>query len=382
VADFGYRAIHKMTLHAKAAVNAFYGSRPDHSFFGSCSNGGRQALVEALSFPEDYDGILAGAPANNWTRLLTSALWDAQALTYDASSYIPSSKLPAIARAVNVACDALDGVSDGLLNDPRQCHFDPAVLLCRAGDSENCLTAPQVAALKKLYQGPRDSQGHEIFPGLLPGSEEGRGGWEPWVLGAAPGTSLVFTFSTGFFSDMVYEKAGWSYKDAVLDQAVKDADTKMAGILNATDTNLAAFKARGGKLILYHGWSDPAISPLNTINYYSALLGRMGKRNAEEFVRLYMAPGMQHCNDGPGPNSFGQEGGGPQDPQHSIYIALERWVEKNAAPSSIIATKNRNDEHAQGALMTRPLCPYPQAANYKGTGDTNDAANFACATPN
>src|SRR5436309_3835674 len=255
VIDFGYRAIHEMTQTAKAAAKAFYGREPQRSYFASCSNGGRQAVMEAQRFPEVYAAILAGAPVNFLAHLLTSALWDAQATTQDEASYIPSSKLPAIARAVNAACDAQDGVADGILNDPRQCHFDPGTMLCKEGESGKCLTAGQVTTLKKLYEGPDDAKGRKIFPGYLPGAEEGPGGWETWITGPAPGKSLLFAFSGGYFSNFVYGKADWNYKDAGVDQAMKAADEKTAQMLNATVANLTAFKARGGKLILYHGWN-------------------------------------------------------------------------------------------------------------------------------
>ena len=379
VADFGYRGIHKMTEIAKAAIKAYYGTNPQHAYFEGCSNGGRQALMEAQRFPEDYDGILAGAPANFWTHLLTKALADAQTTTLDPASYIPASKLAAIAEAVNSACDAQDGVTDGILNDPRQCHFDPAAMLCKETDSEKCLTAGQVTTLKKLYTGPRDAQGREIFPGYLPGAEEGSGGWGTWITGAAPGKSLLFAFSGGYFSNILYEKADWNYKETSVDEAVKAADEKTARFLNATDANLAAFKARGGKLILYHGWNDPAISALNSIYYYNEVVYRMGRQETEAFTRLYMVPGMQHCGGGPGPDSFGQSGAGARDAQHNVKLSLEQWVEKGIAPSTIIATKYEGGNSSKGAKMTRPLCPYPQVAKYKGSGDSNDAGNFVCA---
>jgi hypothetical protein len=377
VTDFGYRGIHEMTRVAKAVVKAFYGNEPKHSYFGGCSNGGRQALMEAQRFPEDYDGILAGAPANFWTHLLTKALSDAQATTLNPASYIPSSKLPAIARAVNAACDAQDGVADGIVNDPRKCRFDPATMLCKEGDSEKCLTAAQVTTLKKLYEGPNEANGRKIFPGYLPGAEEGPGGWGTWITGVAPGKSLMFAFGGGYFSNMVYEKADWNYKNANVEQAEKAADEKTALFLNATEANLAAFKAHGGKLILYHGWNDPAISALNTINYYNDVITRMRGQEPQAFVRLYMVAGMQHCGGGPGPDSFGM-GGGAKDAQHNVGLALEQWVEKGIAPGSIVATKYEDGDPAKGAKMTRPLCPYPQTAKYKGKGDTNDASNFVC----
>jgi len=384
VIDFGYRAVHEMTQVAKAAIKAFYGKSPVRSYFAGCSNGGRQALMEAQRFPEDYDGILAGAPANFWTHLLTSALWDAQATTLDEASYIPSSKLPAVARSVNAACDAQDGVADGILSDPRQCRFDAATMLCKDGDSPTCLTAPQVTALEKLYEGAHDADGRKIFPGFLPGAEEGEGGWATWITGSAPGNGLLFNFAIGFFSDMVYDKADWDYKSADVDQALKAAEGRTARTLNATDPNLKPFRDRGGKLILYHGWNDPAISALNTIDYYQTVVGTMPPGQVEPFLRLYMAPGVQHCGGGPGPSSFGQGGGTPgADPQHSLQLALEQWVESGTAPSTVIATRyaeRPSDDARAEVMMTRPLCPYPQAAAYNGTGDPNDAARFTCVT--
>ena len=382
VADFGYRGIHEMTRVAKEVVKLYYSKGPQHSYFWGCSNGGRQALMEAQRFPEDYDGILAGAPANYFTHLLTKALADAQATTLDPASYIPSSKLLAIASAVNAACDAQDGVADGILNDPRQCHFDPGTMLCKEGDSDKCLTVGQGTTLKKLYEGPDDAKGRKIFPGYLPGAEEGPGGWETWITGPAPGKSLLFAFSGGYFSNFVYGKADWNYKNASVDQAMKAADEKTAQMLNATEANLLAFKARGGKLILYHGWNDPAISALNTINYYSDVVSKMGARETEAFARLYMVPGVQHCAGGPGTDSFGQGATGTKDAQHNVELALEEWIEKGIAPKAIVATKYEDGDPSKGAKMTRPLCPYPQIAKYKGDGDTNDAGNFVCVTGN
>jgi Tannase and feruloyl esterase len=382
IVDFAYRAIHQMTVVGKATSKAFYGDAPQHSYFANCSNGGRQALMEAQRYPEDYDGILAGAPANYWTHLLASALYDAQITTIDPASYIPTSKVPTIAKAVNAACDAKDGVTDGVLNDPRQCHFDPTVLLCKAPDSDSCLTQPQVTALKKLYEGAHDSNGKQIFPGFLPGGEEGGGGWALWITGQAPGKSLLFAFGGGYFSNMVYDQADWDYKKANLDEAVAASDKKYAAVLNATDPNLKPFESRGGKLIIYHGWNDAAISALNSINYYESVQNKMGKQDADSFLRLFMVPGMQHCGAGPGPDVFGQAGfSSPNDPQHNMYLALEQWVEKGAAPSTVIATKEANTGSVGGAKATRPLCPYPQVAKYKGSGDTNDAANFSCGAP-
>jgi feruloyl esterase len=381
VIDFGHRGIHEMTRVAKEAVRAFYGKLPQHSYFAGCSDGGREALMEAQRYPADYDGILAGAPANYWTALLSTAAADTQALTLDPASYIPQAKVSAISAAVVKTCDELDGVRDGILNDPRQCHFDPAMIQCKAGeDADQCLTAPQVAALKKIYAGPHDANGQQVFPGFLPGGEDGAGGWGLWIFGPAPAKSLMAFFGIGYFADMVYEAPDWDYKTFRFEDALKFAEARTAGALNATDADLKAFQARGGKLIVYHGWNDPAIPALNTVSYYESVRAKMGGE-ADSFMRLYMVPGMQHCDDGPGADSFGQVGRlTPDDPQHSVDALLERWVEKGAAPGTIIASKYSPNDR-QHPKMTRPLCAYPQAAKYNGKGDTNDAGSFVCEAP-
>ena len=380
--DFGYRAIHETAVRAKAILHAFYGAGPQRSYFSSCSNGGRQALMEAQRYPDDYDGIIAGAPANFWTHLLSAAAWDVQALS-DPASYIPASKLKAIEAAALAACDARDGVADGVIDVPTKCGFDPSLLLCQGPESDSCLTEPQVAALTKIYAGPRNSQGEQVFPGYLPGSETGPGGWGLWITGAKPGGSLLSFFSSQYFRNIVFENASWDLKTFNLDKDVKLADEKTARILNATDPNLTAFQRRGGKLILYHGWNDAAIPAQNTINYYRSVVARMGQRDAGQFVRLFLVPGMQHCGDGVGPNSFGQAGVSIQaDAGHDISLALERWVEKGTAPDTIIAAKRAADpDPTKGILRTRPLCAYPQVARWKGTGSTDDAANFVCVAP-
>ncbi len=382
IVDYGHRAIHEMTVLGKTTTKAFYGDVPKRAYFAACSNGGRQALMEAQRYPEDYDGILAGAPANYWTHLLSSALWDAQATTIDPASYIPASKVPTIAKAVLAACDAADGVKDGIVDDPRMCHFDPATIRCKEGDADSCLTAPQVTALKKLYEGAHDSKGKVIFPGFVPGGEDGQGGWPMWITGAEPAKAALFLFGYGFFADMVYDQPDFDPKKANLDEAVKAADEKFANVLNSVQADMKAFKARGGKLIIYHGWSDAAISPLNAINYYESVVQKMGKAETDAFSRLYMVPGMQPCFGGRGRVDFGELGiSRVNDPQHNVYLALENWVEKGEAPGTMIASKADGFGPAAKVTMTRPLCAYPQVPKYKGSGDTNDAVNFACAAP-
>ncbi|MGB6877768.1 MAG: tannase/feruloyl esterase family alpha/beta hydrolase [Candidatus Acidiferrales bacterium] len=379
IVDFGYRAIHLTNVTGKALVAAFYGSSSRYSYFSSCSNGGRQGLMEAQRFPEDYDGIIAGAPANFWTHLLTEAIWDLQATLKNPASYIPASKLQAIHDAVLAACDAQDGVKDGILNNPRQCHFRPESLLCGGAETDACLTSPQIVALKKLYSGSIDGNGRLIFPGHMPGGELGPNGWSPWITGSAPQTSLEFDFGTHFFEDMVFNNPAWDFRSSDIDADTQIADHKLASIFNSTNPNLRAFQARGGKLILYHGWSDSAISPLNTINYYNSVLTAMGRQQAESLIRLYMVPGMQHCGDGPGPDSFGALAALNADPSHSIFSSLEQWVEKGVPPGTIIATKYATASGSPPVVeMIRPLCPYPEVAQYKGTGDIHEAASFVC----
>lgn len=377
VIDFGYRAIHEMTVTGKAIAAAFYGRPPQHAYFHACSNGGRQALMEAQRFPTDYDGIVAGAPANHWTHLLAQAAWDLQATTADPAAYIPASKLPAIEAATLAQCDAADGVRDGVVDDPRACAFRPATLLCQSTAADSCLTAPQVAALEKLYAGPRTASG-QVHPGHVPGGALGPESWALWVTGPAAGKSLIATFGTQFFRNMVFEDATWDPRTFQLERDTQKADDKLSRVLNATDPDLSAFRRQGGKLIVYHGWSDPAISPLNAIAYYESVKAKMGAKPADEVVRLFMLPGVQHCAGGPGPAGFYGEAALRNDPSHDVAAAVERWVEEGVAPEQIIAARYKTDDPASGVVRTRPLCPYPQVARYTGTGSTDDAASFAC----
>jgi hypothetical protein len=380
IVDFGYRAVHQTTVLAKIILRAFYKAPPRYSYFCSCSNGGRQALMEAQRYPDDYDGILAGAPANFWTHLMSGFAWDVAALNAP-GSYIPSTKLKAIETAALAACDVRDGLADGIIDDPPKCHFDPSVLLCHGPESDACLTEPQLAALHKIYAGPKNAAG-SVFPGYLPGGETGLLGWSTWITGTGPGKGEQARFATQYFGNMVTGNPSWDVNTFDPAKDVQAADDQTAAMLNATDPNLKAFQAHGGKLILYHGWSDAAIAPQNTINYYQSVVSAVGPNQAAGFVRLFMVPGMQHCFLGPGPNSFGQFiPATPRDPQHDISLALEQWVEKGIAPDSIIATKLKSDFNpAGGVARTRPLCAYPKVARWNGSGSSDDAANFTCAT--
>jgi hypothetical protein len=378
VVDFGYRALHETTEKSKAIIQAFYGDRTKRAYFSSCSNGGREALMEAQRYPADYDGIIAGAPANYWTHLLVDGMWNLNALAADPASYIPSNKLPAIETATLTACDALDGVKDGVIDDPTRCHFNPSTLLCKGADSNECLTQPQVTALEKIYSGPANAKGQNVFPGFEPGGIVGFGGWGGWITGGGPGKSLQAAFGLGYFQDMLYNDPAWDFRKFNVDHDLKLGDDSLARTLNATDPDLKKFKDRGGKLILYHGWSDAAIPPVNTINYYHSVVSKMGMKNVNAFVRVFMVPGMQHCGGGPGPTEFGETAVIGGDPQHDIGAALERWVEQGTAPEQLIATKYKGSTPASGVVRTRPLCRYPEVAHWNGTGSSDDAANFTC----
>jgi Tannase and feruloyl esterase len=376
IIDFGYRAIHVTAVNAKMIIAASYGSPAKRSYFSSCSNGGRQALMEAQRFPEDYDGIIAGAPASYWTHLLANAAWDVQALLQQAESYIPAAKLPAIQAAALAACDAMDGVKDSVIEDPSRCHFDTSVLLCKGKENDACLTGAQVAALNKLYAGGRTSTGKLVFPGYSPGGEAEPNAWALWITGPGPEKSLMYLFATQFFKNMVFGDPQWDFRRFNVGRDVAAADEKMARYLNANDPDLLRFQKRGGKLILYHGWSDAAIAATATIDYYRRVTAKMGAAQTAKFVRLFMVPGMEHCVGGEGPDDFGQAGAGSGDERHSINTQLEHWIENGAAPNSVIASKH---DKAGRVTRTRPLCAYPEVAKYKGTGSTDSADNFVCA---
>jgi feruloyl esterase len=382
VIDFGYRAIHEMTVKAKAIIKAFYGKAPRFSYFNSCSNGGRQALMEAQRYPEDYDGIIAGAPANDWTHLMLNAAYISQVTLSDPASYLPAKKMKAIEAAALAACDAADGLKDGQIDDPTRCRFDPSVLLCKGTETDACLTAAQIETLKKIYAGARDAKGNPLAKPLVPGGESGLLGWENWISGTAPGKSSLNVLSRQFFKRMVFADENWDFKALNVERDAKLAEQKFAPILNATNPDLKAFQKRGGKLIIYHGWNDAAIPPEMAINYYKSVVAKMGQRDADTAIRLYMVPGMQHCFLGPGPNWFGQAFGCTTcDAKHDIVAYIEEWVERGVAPNTIIATKYKNDIARTDIVRTRPLCPYPQVARYKGSGSVDDAANFVCELP-
>jgi hypothetical protein len=391
VVDFGWRGKHLQAVRSKDIIRAYYGHAVKHAYFSSCSNGGRQALMEVQRFANDYDGVLVGAPANDWTHLFAGFVWNEQALWNTPGAYLPASKLAAVQAATLASCDALDGVADGVAEDPRRCKFDPATLACPAGtDAPNCLTPPQVTAVQKIMAGPRDPvTGRSIFPGYFTSAAAEPGSWPVWITGpAVPGASVQGFFGNAFFGRVVHEipaPTPWDFSTFDFHGDMIAADAKTAHNFNANDPELHAFRHfnRRGRIIMWHGWEDPAISGHSAVSYYERVLRH--NHDARDFFRLFMVPGMLHCGGGPGPNSFGQSL--PQAkplssaPRHDILSALELWVEKGVAPKRIDAVKYVNDQPAQGVLRTRPLCPYPKTAVYDGKGSTDDAANFRCRNP-
>ncbi len=285
IVDFGHRAIHEMTVKAKAMVAGFYGEAPRRSYFASCSNGGRQALMEAQRYPADYDGIVAGAPAAAWTTIMSGFIRNAQAMA-DPAAHVPPAKLPAIEKAVVAACDARDGVPDGVVALPSTCRFDPRTTVCKAADSSECLTGPQAEALATVYAGVRGRDGRVLAPGFLPGAETGPGGWGLWITGEAPGRSLQTIFATQTAANMVFDRADWDVKTFDFEKDQRAVEARLARVLNATDPDLEAFRKRGGKLILFHGWNDAALPPQGTIDYVDAVARAHGARRR----RLVRAP--------------------------------------------------------------------------------------------
>lgn len=362
VIDFGYRAVHEMTVKSKLIIAAYYGRVPTFSYWNGCSTGGRQALTEAQRFPADYNGIVAGAPANFLTHLQASSVWKAQAIRKNPGGLIPPSKLPLIQNAVVAACDARDGVKDGLLEDPRLCDFDPQALECTGEDGPDCLTTAQVTVARAFYSATVNPRTKElIYPGLIVGSELD---WSSNV--GRMHADITKTQASEYLRYAVFQDANWDFMTFDFDAAMAQADRIDDGMAKAMDPNLRDFFSRGGRLLQYHGWSDPSISPLNSVNYYNSVLDFMGgQANVSSSYRLFMVPGMNHCGGGDGPNTF--------DPIHVV----EEWVEAGKAPDRIIASQLKDGR----VVRSRPLCAFPKVAAYNGTGSIDDAGNFSCSVP-
>jgi hypothetical protein len=358
--NFGYLAVHRTADVARAIIASYYGAGPSRSYFSGCSRGGGQAVMEAIRYPDDFDGIVAGAPALDWPAIGAQFIKDAQATYPDPKNLttplFPPETLKTIGARILDACDALDGVRDGVMEDPRKCHVDLSSL--PVNDSQR-------AALKKIYA-PTAGRGGEIYPGQPFGGEAEPAGWQAWITGVNPQLALLnqpslrFGFGTQFFKYLVFNDPDWDYTKYDFSTFARDTELA-ASYLNATNPDLAPFKAKGHKLILWHGWADAALSAFGTIKYYDAVRAR--DANADEFVRMFMLPGVLHCNGGQGPDTV------------DWNSVIADWVEHGRVPDRVIARK----VGADGAVIrTRPLCPYPKHAAYSGAGSTDEEKSFVC----
>jgi len=381
--DWGRLSTHVMTVVGKEIATSFYGTAPRRSYFTGCSTGGQQGLIEAQYYPEDYDGIVSGAPVVNRTWGHAAAIWAYQAAHLQPGHEISDAKLKLLHATAIRSCGAKgNGLSsDPFVGDPLACKFDPAVLRCKGADSESCLTDGEIATAKAFYSGPTNPAGKPLYFGWLPGSEMGP---PTWHFGQEPPNTPQEPAFDGLFKWALGDRYDWRTFDFVSD--MEKTDTVLADALNgATLADMHAFAARGGKLILFHGWADTLVTPKQTIAFYRKFAARAGGvAKAQSFARLFMVPGMGHCGGGDGPNSFlaikiGGQTLAPDTPDRDAFAALTRWVENGEAPSQIIATKYVDNSPAKGIAMQRPLCVYPQKAWYKGSGNTNDAGSFVCA---
>jgi len=407
--DFAFRAVHLTTLTAKKLIEEHYGKPPERSYFRGCSTGGRQGLMEAQRFPEDFDGLSIGAPLYDYTfKQLYNASWVAQVLFGDdRAGYVPHRKLEALGKAVYSRCDTIDGLRDGLIDDPRHCDFEPARDLehCAAGeDRDACFSAAQIAAIAKIYDGP----GEELYPGhvkggewLAPSGSGFTGGWDVYFTGMLSSTPenpvtgrdayggsdfepVQLRNARSYFQYLAFEQDRPEFDVLTdLDFAAPPDTTFMARLMNADDSDLSALHARGGKVLLWHGWADVGLIPLRTIEYFERVRETMGPARADELIRLFMVPGMYHCSGGPGPDQFDD------------LAALEKWVESGVAPERMIARKFTGGGYAAGrgpggmagssqgseVVRSRPLCAYPLVASYMGTGSFNEAESFDCRLP-
>lgn len=377
VLDWAYRANHLTAATGKELIDAHFGQKPKRSYFHGCSDGGREALMQAGRYPDDYDGIIAGAPAAAFTDLMAHAQWNNRQAV---PTQLTEEKLDRLHAEVLDRCDALDGAKDGLLESPSACRFDPEVLSCKPGDDpKRCLTGAEVEAVRATYRGPRTADGQQLSAGFSPGSEY-KEGWSLWITG--PTLPLVGTvksmtggslLSTDFFRWMVHADPDWERERFDLDKDLPLARQRLAATINSDQLDMTPFFARNGKLMLYHGWSDAALPPMNTVRYFERLQARHADAATQQ-LRLFMAPGMGHCMGGPGPSVF------------DALDAMDRWTEGGPPPEQMVATKF--DKDAAGALgqtakvqRTRPLCAWPKVARWTGQGSIDAAENFSCQTP-
>ena len=371
--NYGHVAVHRTAETAKAVVRAYYGRDAQRSYFWGCSNGGRQALMEAQRYPQDFDGLVAGAPAYDFTNIGGAFIKNIKAVFPARDSartpVVTRDNLALIERAALDACDAADGVRDTVIDSPGTCRFSLATVKACPGDTaaSDCLTTAQRRAIEAIY-GPATAGMHEFYPGQPVGAENAEGGWAEWITGVDEGllagtngqaSSLQLAFGPEFFKYMVFANPNWDYTSYDLANWARDTKA-VAPVLNADNSDLSALKARGGKLIIWHGWADPALNAISTINYYKRV--EQHDRSAREFTRLYLLPGVAHCNGGPGPAKV------------DWLAAMVDWVENGKAPQRLTSAKMANGQ----AIRTRPVCPYPQRAVYKGSGSTDEEQNFVC----
>ena len=362
IVDWAYRAIHVTAEAAKLIVRDAQGRFAERAYFVGCSTGGHQALSEAQRFPDDYDGIVAGDPANNRIRL-TFGFLNAWIATHgaDGKPLLSSARLSMITKAVVDACDGVDGLKDGLIDDPRRCHFDPAKLQCRGGEQADCLASPQVEAVRRMYDGTKSPRTGELIYAGWPRGSEGFGdsaiqGWGEYIMNPTE------PMRVDFFRYFLFHDPNWDYRTVDVDRDLAYAEQKL-GFMAAVERDMSAFKKRGGKLLMYTGWADPVVPPADTVSYYDAVAKTMGGlERTREFYRFFLVPGMGHCRQGPGPDTF------------DMLTALEQWVEKGVAPERIVASHATNGKIDR----MRPLCLYPQVARFKGTGSMDEATSFAC----
>jgi feruloyl esterase len=384
--SFGHQAVHRTAVTSKALIKAYYEQDIARSYFTGCSRGGGQALMEAQRYPEDFDGIVAGAPAYNWTGLAAGTLVTNRAMYPDPEdleeAVIGPQDQELIESTYLAQCDALDGLEDGILSDPRQCDFDVASLACESGESERCLTDQQVAAAKAVYDGPSDDQG-QIYPGFPLGGETSPGGWSRWLTGGLRYNvdedefqggvevsdefetpelpSAHYGFGMGVMKYFIYNDPDWTYVGYDLNDLRTDAE-RVAQTLNATDPDLSVFRERGGKLLMHTGWSDAGITALGTIDYYEQVLEH--DPSADEDVRLLMMSGVDHCFGGVGPDWV------------NFLDEIDQWVETGTPPDRMTAYWLDEAKQPSGSRL---LCAYPQVAQYDGEGDPRDASSFNCA---
>lgn len=379
--DWGRLSTHAMTVTGKAITEAFYGAPPRRAYYTGCSTGGQEGLIEALYYPQDYDGILVGAPVINRTWGHAAVLWNDLAANLEPGRRLSDEKLRLLSHAALAHCGASgSGVaSDPFIGDPKACRFDPGVLTCRDGDRDDCLTAGEVSTARAFYSGPTDRAGRPLFHGWLPGSEAtGQFDWaflQSRPNGQPPFVSLFkWVFGRDWDWSRFQVKRDMARVDAALDPIVNDA----------TRGSLRDFRARGGKLIIYHGWADSLVPPDQTVAFYQRIVREAGGlEQAQGFARLFMVPGFSHCGGGPGPGVFNSATGSPVPPpsftaRHDLFAALTDWVEDGAAPEQVIATRYVEGTPAKGVAMQRPLCAYPAKAWRRGEGDTEKASSFVC----